>query len=111
MSLMEPETSIKIGPYRYKIIRSRKKLEKHAFDRGNLFGVTIHDDQAIYIDNKVADDIRKDTELHEVLHCLFFAAGISMPVEREEHIVRCLATTLLNAMRENKAFFLTLMED
>lgn len=106
---MEKKIDIQVGPYIYQLVRSKQKLRDNEIhsDSTMLYGLTVHDRQKIYVDETVGKDIRQDTELHELLHCCFFAAGIT--TANEEEIVRPLATILLDTMRRNKEFFYELM--
>jgi hypothetical protein len=96
---MKLPESVKIGPHTIPI----SELPETA----DCFGQYLSDPPSIEIRKGSDETQRADVLLHEILHCLWRDAqiGILMQVEdlndREEAMVRVLATQLTQILREN----------
>ncbi len=108
MAAPELPAVVEVGPFRYTVTADElERLRIEHAEARQLSGRTDHDLLRIYVDTTAAAgaDTRRDTLLHEVLHCLAFTAGLSAEwgSEKEETVVRRLSPLLLDALRRNPA--------
>ena len=68
-----------------------------------LYGLCVHDEQKIYIQEGQLPDIEKSTILHEVLHQLLLTLEMDTPTE--ERVVNHLGHSIIAHMKDNKKFW------
>ena len=104
-------TTVKVGPYLYKIHYSDAKVDAFVVEDGDASA----ENAAAYSDTnnhvialrtkKYSEDAIRTTLLHELLHCAFDAAGgwYKLPEDKgaEEAIIQAMSPSLLNILREN----------
>ena len=92
-------TSLRIGPYDWRIkhqgIEWRQSTEKH--------GETVYDALLLNVCTEENKYQVLDTGVHEVLHTLYDLYHLEKGDE-EERVVACLASGLVQVLRDNPAF-------
>lgn len=96
---------LKIGPFVYTIVREEEVGEENG---SPIWGQCTNRTSTIRILSSLPEIQRKHTELHEILHALFFLGGLE-PVE-EEKIVNTLAPLLMLFMQDNPKYVESLCE-
>lgn len=97
-----PKT-VKVGTLTFDIIESDDdwNIEEGA-DEVNFFGQSQFFDQRIVINPGIKFDAKRETLMHELLHCCFHQTGAPLSFDDEELVVRCLAPLLINLLESNK---------
>lgn len=97
---MKPPSALRIGPYRYsvKADASVQKRVEHEDGHG-LYGLHRPHELTIYVDPTPAEDMVRETLLHEVLHAILLA--YRMGRDEEENLVAFLSPALLDCLRRN----------
>lgn len=67
----------------------------------DIVGHSQHHTLQITVDNDVAEQVIRDTLLHEVLHCIWNDAGMVALEMTEEGIISCLTPRLVSVLRVN----------
>lgn len=103
--------SVKIGPFIYKIILNKEKVQKHALDiHQELYGYIDKDKLEIILDSRIEHQRMQETLLHEVLHGIIDPVARSINVQAEEEIVTLCSPMLLDVLRSNKKFLKYLLD-
>jgi hypothetical protein len=99
----KPPRAIRVGPLVYTVSEDRTQLlEAVRAEQSGLLGITDHSAATITLDKRQAPCMKRDTLLHEVLHCLTQTTGIADELgDNEEGVVRRLAPALLGVLRDN----------
>jgi hypothetical protein len=97
---------VKVGWHRYEVIFDKQQLQIAALNNNiheSLVGLTDVQKTVIWVDDDMSLSQIQDTLLHELLHALFDACGLSVELEGniEERIVRVLAPALLSMLKDN----------
>lgn len=91
-----------VGAKRYTVTYSNDAIRlKSADHQKDLLGNTNHHSLEIIIDDAPAEQVIRDTLLHEVLHCLWEDAGIREMELTEEELVGSLTPRLMSVLRVN----------
>lgn len=117
--MAERPTFVLIGPHRFAI-----SYDQHYFlnmarsGAGDMFGESSMADMIIRVSDARALSGMKETLLHEVIHCLIWEAGISIPEnpeedahKREEKLVGQLSGIFLDVLRRNLQLVEWLVEE
>lgn len=106
-----PETVV-VATVRYTVVTDEAAIDRRIVERGHTFsGLTDLTAQRIYVDPRQGWDSQADTLLHEVLHCVYWAAGNPQRKLREEEVVHRLTPLLLATLRDNPALVACLTTD
>lgn len=99
----QPPKHIKVGPYRYKVTWDAKGMEPFQDHSPNAYGFSDHRQSRIAIAPNQSESSKRDTLLHEVLHCVTFVMGMGKTIEEmpEEELVLRLSPQLLSVLRDN----------
>lgn len=92
---------LKIGGIYYYINEVEWKQESN----GNMmFGLTHKESSTIEINTLISPQLQKQTLIHEMLHAVFFEAGIEQ--DNEEDLVNRIANVLYQVLQDNDFEFL-----
>lgn len=96
---------VKIGPFNFEIKCDKESIEsaKVQFESLDALGFMSTIDQSIYIDPELQDDMKAETLLHEMLHAVCMATGITNTFESkdEEKFIATISPMLLDTLRSN----------
>lgn len=95
---------LKVGPSTYAIRDDADEMNRISRrEKDDLFGYCDHRHLTIHIDPDQADDYKRETVLHEVLHAVVSLTNLSEEwgVEKEERMVARVAPLLLGVLRDN----------
>lgn len=105
MSQKKMPKEVTVGPYRYQIKNDKSSMDsaKVRFESLEAIGFTSTHEQCIYVDPELADDMRSEVLLHEILHTICEATGIntSFDEEKEEQFIATVSPLLLDTLRRN----------
>lgn len=93
-----------VGALVYTVTTDRQVwLEASVRESNEVYGFTDHLTASIVLDPKQADSVRRDTLLHEVIHCCNETSGLAAELgsEWDERIARRLTPVLLATLRDN----------
>jgi hypothetical protein len=88
--------TIQIGPIAFTVKETRGLRDED--DHTKLLGQIRYDDQVIDLEAKQGLDAKRVTLIHEILHGIFFNAGLR---DHDEQIIDIVATGLLDLLRQN----------
>jgi hypothetical protein len=91
----------KVGPLLYDIVE-KKKVGPKTKDGSIYFGFTKHEKQSIAINKLLRDGLKRETLLHELLHCCVLQSGLQCDYDEEERIVASLSPLILQVLRDNE---------
>jgi hypothetical protein len=94
-----PET-IKIGWRNYVINQGEHKAGS---DGGDLYGEIEYEKRQIYLYEKIDDDEKSVTLLHEIFHGIFFNMGNAL--RSDENFITALAENVYQVMKDNPNVF------
>lgn len=97
---MLPE-EIRVGSMTYELAYVPSQGFPSDVDGDEFFGLTVHDEQVVYINTKCKDELSKIITIHEALHTMIFQTGWSGDFEQEENLCRTLAPLLTSFIRDN----------
>lgn len=103
---MKLPKKVKVGTLTFVII-------EEDLNRGypiKLYGETDRVGAKILLQPDVADTLKSDTLMHEIIHAVWLAAGIQMDEKEEEDIVARIAPLLLMTLRENPSILTYLLD-
>ena len=96
---------VEVGPHPYTVTTEELAWLRvfAATNSAGLVGQTDHCLNTITIDPALSPTMKRDTLLHEVLHAVFSATGVSRDLgsEKEEDAINRLTPTLLAVLRRN----------
>lgn len=96
---------VEVGPHPYAVTAEELAWLRVFAETAaeGLVGQTDHNLLTITIDPKLAPAMARDTLLHEVLHAVFSAVGVSrdLGASKEEDAVNRIAPALLDVLRRN----------
>ena len=96
---------VKVGPFNFDIKCDKESIDsaKVEFDSLDALGFMSTVDQTIYIDPEMQDDMKSETLMHEILHAICMATGISNAFESkdEENFISTISPMLLDTLRCN----------
>ena len=101
MSVKTPRI-VRVGPHKYDIV-----FDKEACVAANVVGVCLNDDARIILDPGLADTMKRETLLHELLHAVWYQTPLDRRYDDDapdsvgEEIVYTLASRLLSLLRDN----------
>lgn len=102
---MRPPKHVKVGPVTYRVKTGRAEIDRSSFVQGEpLDGSCDHGAAVITLAPLDSHDVMAVTCAHEVLHALWYLAGIGDGEESdtvEEDCVNRLAPLLVQLLREN----------
>ena len=99
MKKLKLPASVKIGPFVYRI----EEMERRAPIRERCSGVTEHGPLLIRVQlDDFPAQVIAETLVHEIFHAIYWVAGV-LDEDREERIVRQMATMWAAVMRDNPA--------
>lgn len=81
---------------------------KNPFDGGFAYGTVMHTVPAIQIESTLADSVKVQALLHEIMHALFHQTGHSDDTD-EERVVRMLGCQLPHLLRCNPELVAAIM--
>lgn len=87
---------IKVGPFFFKI----KYANLNDMNRGDSSGYTVFENRHIYIEKSYDEDLQSEILLHEILHVIWWIAGIKER-DDEESIIRMESPLMLGVLRDN----------
>lgn len=103
---------IHVGPLSYEVTQDRTAwLEAAVREGSEVYGTTDHAKCLIVVDPKQVLGQRRDTLLHETLHCLTEITGLASELgpDNDERLVRRLTPMLLDVLRNNPRLVAYLM--
>ena len=103
MSIVEPPSSIVIGPYTYQV-----EFERSHNGAANSWGHIRYEESVIRVDDTLKDDRRRVCLMHEALHGVFEVTGNNP--DNEEALVTAFAPVMVDMMRRNPALVAYLMD-
>ena len=100
--MQRPDT-IWVGAFPYSVVYDKAKIDaKSVEQRAHLLGSSNHHDLIITLDDSVAEQVIRDTLLHEILHCTWATSGLTEMVDlTEEQIAAAVAPQLVYVFRAN----------
>ena len=111
---MQPPTTIKAGPYDYRVLYSQKRLDRYALISGDhgLGGYVSHDQCEIVVEPGLPATLQREILWHEVLHLVHQVAGLT---DREtvgaEEAVTLMGVHSLAILRDNPQLVAYLTEE
>jgi len=103
-------TSIKVGPYVYRVDEDEREIRKFEHNRSGAYGgCTDHALQTIHIDPTLAPTQRRETLWHEVKHCVVYLFQWDGK-KAEEEAIRMMAPMELAVLRDNPELVAYLLE-
>lgn len=90
--------AIKVGSSRYRVIRDSSWVEE---EDGDVYGLTCHQSNTVYIAQGMGTDRTANVALHEALHVMYYKAGINLTEKQEEQMISQLTPVLLDFIRDN----------
>ncbi len=104
MSKAERPTQVWVGATPYSISYDHDELMKFNGEKQRSFlGVSNHHNLFIIIDGNAAEQVIRDTLMHEIMHCLFTEAGLAPMIGQldEEELCSTLSPRLVSMLRVN----------
>jgi hypothetical protein len=96
---------VKIGPYKFQIKNDKPSMDsaRVRFESIEAIGFTSTHEQCIYVDPELGEDMRAETLLHEIIHGICEATGISSSFDEkeEETFIATVTPLLLDVLRSN----------
>ena len=68
------------------------------------FGQTDFFNSVIKIDSSLSDDMKKQTLIHEIMHCICWALGL-YDIGENENAIQSIASALYDISKDNQAIF------
>jgi Zn-dependent peptidase ImmA (M78 family) len=106
MSQKKMPKDVKVGPYRYSIKNDKSSMDsaRVRFETIEAIGFTSTHEQCIFVDPELSEDMRAETLLHEIMHVVCEATGISTSFDEkeEESFIATVSPLLLDTLRENR---------
>ena len=97
---------MKVGPFVYTIVTKKQD---------GIFGYIDFEKQKIYVDPRAPKIDRLLTQFHESLHAVVDSYGIralkDLNPAIDEMVIRCLEMGVVNLIRDNPKFFMTLIKE
>lgn len=91
-----------VGALPYTVAYDHDAIRITAADiRKDIVGHSQHHTLQITVNDDVAEQVIRDTLLHEVLHCIWNDAGMAGLEMTEEEIIGCLTPRLVSVLRVN----------
>lgn len=90
-----------VGKRTYPVVIKELNEGKDLFKDEMIFGLHIDYLNEIQIDDKLSDEQKKLTFVHELLHAIFSNSGAYAIVEDEEAIVSVLTNTMFQTLQDN----------
>ena len=94
--------SVKIGPFEYWVSSDAEShMAVENTEKSRLDGRSCPIELVIHVSPKGAEDYRRSTMIHEIVHQVFVIAGSMIDKDDEEKICRLLEAGLLGVIKEN----------
>jgi hypothetical protein len=104
--------TVQVGPNRYRVVLDQAAIDRIGAEGGtDLLGDTDREKLVITLSPGAAEDVVRETLLHEVLHAVFDVTGLGHEIgnKREEALIRRLSPALLDVIRRNPRLMADLM--
>lgn len=97
---------VKIGPYKFQVKNDKASMDsaRVRFETIEAIGFTSTNEQCIFVDPDLEEDMKAETLLHEILHGICEATGISCSFDEkeEETFIATISPLLLDVLRVNE---------
>lgn len=92
--------SVKLGWRNYRILQD----EHRCSEEGDLSGEIDYANSVIYIYDKLSEDEKCVTLLHEIIHGIFYLSGRKKQMN-DEPLIECLSENLYQVIKDNPGMF------